>query len=87
MVIREQPTVQFQMDNLKCSHMDQTAVDIFFNDLNGKFRKEKKTLAKTRKIINNNLCLTINYSEKHIVKFTMYDYLEDILEEVPSMVR
>jgi hypothetical protein len=35
-------------------------------------------------MIHDYLNITINYSEKEKVKFTMYDYLEDILNEMPD---
>jgi hypothetical protein len=41
-------------------------------------------LAATTGHIHNYLGITIDYSEIGKVKFTMYDYLEDILSEMPD---
>jgi hypothetical protein len=35
-------------------------------------------------LIHDYLGITIDYSESDRVKFTMYDYLEDILDEMPD---
>jgi hypothetical protein len=35
-------------------------------------------------MIHDYLGITIDYSKKQKVKFTMYDYLEDILDEIPD---
>jgi hypothetical protein len=35
-------------------------------------------------MIHDCLGITIDYSEKQKVKFTIYDYLEDILDEMPD---
>jgi hypothetical protein len=38
-------------------------------------------------LIHDYLGITINFDERHKVKFTMIDYLEDILSEMPSDMR
>jgi hypothetical protein len=77
-------TIQFHVDDLKISHMDQAVIDSVLNDLNNKFSTSKKPLAATTSVIHDYLGITIDYGEKNKVKFTMYDYLEDILAEMPS---
>jgi hypothetical protein len=63
--------------------MKQSTIDSVLKDLNNTFGTSKKPLAATAGDIHDYLGLTIDYSEKLKVKFTMYDYLEDILEEMP----
>ena len=83
MVNGEQLTVQFHVDDLKASHKDQAVLDELMKDLNGVFG-EQKPLAETQGAVHDYLGMTIDYSEKDKVKFTMYDYLEDIIEEAPD---
>ena len=79
---REQLAIQFRVDNLKSSHIDQNVLDSLVDNLNDKFKTKKKMLVDTKGLIHDYLGLTIGYSKKHYVIFTMYDYLEDILKEV-----
>ena len=83
MINGEQLTVQFHVDDLKISHDDQQVLDNFIKQLNGVFGVQKP-LAESIGRIHEYLGMTIDYSEKSKVKFTMYDYLEDILSEAPS---
>jgi hypothetical protein len=84
MVNGNQITIQFHVDDLKISHKDQSVIDSVLLDLNKKFGTTRKPLAATTGMIHDYLGITIDYSEKEKVKFTMYDYLEDILEEMPA---
>jgi hypothetical protein len=52
--------------------------------LNNKFGTNKKPLAATTGDIHDYLGITIDYSNKSKVVFTMYDYLEDILGDMPD---
>jgi hypothetical protein len=80
----EQITIQFHVDDLKISHKQQSVLDDVLNDLNIKFGTKKKALSATRGEVHDYLGITINYDEPRKVKFTMIDYLEDILSEMPS---
>jgi hypothetical protein len=80
----EQITIQFHVDDLKISHKQQSVLDEVLNDLNNKFGTKKKALSATKGKIHDYLGITINYDEPRKVKFTMIDYLEDILSEMPS---
>ena len=71
------------MDDLKCFYVEQCVINELNNDLNDKFKTEKKLLPETKGLIHKYFGLTISYQEKHQVVFTMYDYLEDILDETP----
>ena len=65
----EQLTVQFHVDDLKTSHMDQAVLDKLMCDLNIVF-EEQKPLAETQGTIHEYLSMTIDYSKKGKVKFT-----------------
>ncbi|MGK3737709.1 MAG: hypothetical protein ACI90V_004556, partial [Bacillariaceae sp.] len=84
MIDGNQITIQFHVDDLKISHKKQSVIDSVLNDLNETFGTSKKPLSATTGDIHDYLGLTIDYSENQKVKFTMYDYLEDILEEMPG---
>jgi hypothetical protein len=45
---------------------------------------KKKALTASMGLIHDYLGITINLDERHKVQFTMIDYLEDILSEMPS---
>jgi hypothetical protein len=84
MIDGNQITIQFHVDDLKISHVKQSVIDKVLIDLNNKFGTSKKPLAATTGDVHDYLGLTIDYSKKDNVIFTMYDYLEDILESMPE---
>jgi hypothetical protein len=84
MIDDKQITIQFHVDNLKISHMKQSVIDSELKDLNEEFGTTQKPLAATTGLIHDYLGITIDYSEKGKVKFTMYDYLKDILDKMPK---
>jgi hypothetical protein len=84
MIDGNQITIQFHVDDLKISHMKQSVIDSVLNDLNKEFGTTRKPLAATTGMIHDYLGITIDYSERGKVMFTMYDYLEDILDEMPE---
>ena len=84
MIDGRQATIQFHVDDLKISHMEQSVIDSILHDLNKEFGTTKKPLAATTGLIHDYLGITIDYSEEGKVKFTMYDYLEDILDDMPD---
>jgi hypothetical protein len=87
MIDGNQITIQFHVDDLKISHMKQSVIDDVLDDLNKKFGTSKKPLAATTGDIHDYLGITIDYSEKGKVKFTMYDYLEDVVSDMPDDMR
>jgi hypothetical protein len=80
----EQVTIQFNVDDLEISHKEQSVLDVILNDLDLKFGTKKEALTASTGLIHDYLGITINFDEPHKVKFTMIDYLEDILSEMPS---
>jgi hypothetical protein len=83
MVDGNQITIQFHVDDLKISHVKQSVIDTVLTDLNNTLGTSKKSLAATTGDVHDYLGITIDYSEKDRVKFTVYDYLEDTLAEMP----
>ena len=83
MIDGKQCTIQFHVDDLKMSHVEQSVLDGVINKLNDKFGVNKKIAASYGEI-HEYLGMTIDYSEDSTVKFTMYDYLEDIVLEAPD---
>jgi hypothetical protein len=59
-------------------------LDSILNDLDIKSGTKKKALTALTGLIHDYLGITINFNERNKVKFTMFDYLEDILSEMPS---
>jgi hypothetical protein len=80
----EQVTIQFHVDDLKILHKDQDILDSILNDLDIKFSTKKNALTASTGLIHDYLGITINFNERHKVKFTMIDYLKDILSEMPG---
>ena len=83
MVNGTQLTIQFHVDNLKISYVSQSAIDDVIDDLNVIFGKDKKMSASYEKV-HKYLGMVINWSDDNMVKFTMYDYFEDIILETPD---
>jgi hypothetical protein len=84
MVNGKQLTVQFHVDDLKISHMEENVIRDMVEDLNGVFGQDGTLLEASYGKVHEYLGMTIDYSEENVVKFTMYDYLEDILAESPE---
>jgi hypothetical protein len=64
----------------KMGEGNQVTIQFHVDDnLNKEFGTTRKPLAATTGMVHDYLGITINYSEKEKVKFTMYDYLQDIL--------
>jgi hypothetical protein len=61
--------------------MDENVIKNMVKDLNGIFGQDGTMLEASYGKIHEYLGMTIDYSEENVVKFTMYDYLEDILAE------
>ena len=81
MVNDKQITVQFFINGLhiNCENMEE--IDKLIEDLNNKFRTNFQELAVNKGKVHDYLGINIDYSNNNYVKFTMYDFLEDVLEE------
>jgi hypothetical protein len=85
MIDGKQTTIQFHVDDLKISHMKQSIIYLVLNDLNKEFGTTRKPLAATTGLIHDYLGIKpLTTVKKEKVKFTVYDYLEDILDEMPE---
>ena len=56
-------------------------IDKLIKNLNNKFRTNFQELAANKEKVHDYLGINIDYSNNNYVKFTMYNFLEDILEE------
>ena len=75
-----QCTIQFHVNDLMISHVDISCIETCMEKLNNEFGKIKPLQAVYGQV-HEYLGLTIDFSNPKEVKFTMYDYLEDILDE------
>ena len=84
MINGKQCTIQFHVDDLKLSHLEQDELDKIIDHLNGIFDSDKELIATWYGKIHEYLGMTFDWSVDGKVIFTMYDYLEDILAEAPD---
>ena len=61
----KQLTIQFHVNDLKCLHLKQKALDDLVKDLNNVFWTSKKELTETKGEIQEYLGLTIDFSGKY----------------------
>jgi hypothetical protein len=71
------------VDDLKISHIDKSAVEAIIKAIEQKYGKEDPVTV-TRGKIHDYLGMTIDFSEDGKVKFTMFDYIENLLEGAPD---
>ena len=87
MVMGSQITIVFHVDDCKISHLKESVVEDLLEKLSNRFGREKP-LSVTRGAIHDYLGLTIDYSVKGKVKFYMFDYIEQILNEIdPTLMK
>jgi hypothetical protein len=79
----KQCTVLWHVDDLKISHVDPKVVTSIIDMLEAEFGREAP-LTKTRGKIHEYLGMTINFSEDGKVKFSMIDYVKNILDSLPE---
>ena len=75
--------VQFHVDDLKISHKENGPINEFLSGLRDEFGQEDE-LTENTGLVHDYLGMTIDYSLKDKVVFTMFDYLEDIIIEAPD---
>ena len=78
-----QATICWHVDDLKISHKDPAVVTSILNDLNKEYGKISP-LTVTRGKIHDYVGMTIDFSEAGKVKFSMFDYLEEIIQNLPK---
>jgi hypothetical protein len=77
-----QCTILWHVDDLQISHVQSTVVTQVIQQLEDEFRKEAP-LTKTRGKVHDYLGMAIDYGVPGKVKFTMIDYVKNILNELP----
>jgi len=79
----KQCTIIWHVDDLKISHASKNVVEDILKKLNDKFGQEI-TLTMCRGKVLEYLGIKIDYRQKVKVKFSMYKYIEKMLEELPA---
>ena len=82
MINGKQITIQYFVDDLKISHVDEKVVDKEIKRISKKFRTNTQQLNVIKGDVYDYLGLTLNYSHDSYVKITIYDFLQDMLHEV-----
>jgi len=83
MIDGKQCTILWHVDDRKISHVNPNVVTSILNQLDGEFGGVSP-LTVTRGAVHEYFRMTINYSQKGKVKFSMFDYLEDIVANFPD---
>eukprot|EP00980_Cylindrotheca_fusiformis_P010187 scaffold2267_cov92-Cylindrotheca_fusiformis.AAC.6 len=79
----KQCTIGWHVDDLKISHVENDVIEGIYQLLNDQYGKETPlTVSRGKK--HEYLRMTIDYSEDGKVKFTMADYIDDLLKEIPE---
>ena len=80
---KQQCTVLWHVDDLKISHVDPEVVTSIIDQLEAEFGKEAP-LTKIRGKVHEYLGMTIDFSEDGKVKFSMIDYVKNMLDSLPA---
>ena len=86
MINGAQCTVVWYVDDLKISHRDESAVQGLIDTLNGEFGKVSPLTGSVGRI-HEYLGMTIDYTVRGKVRFSMIDYLQDIIEHLPDYLK
>ena len=86
MIEGKQATVVWHVDDLKISHDSDGVVKQIIADLDSEFGKISPLTVHIGKV-HDYLGMTIDYSENGRAKFSMFDYLEDIIKNLPADLR
>jgi len=81
----KQCTVLWHVDDIKVSHKDENVVTSVLKQINEVYGKEAP-LTVTRGKVHEYLGMTIDISKKGNVKFTMIDYIQEMLDEQPDNI-
>ena len=74
-------TIKFFIDDLHIRSVDGKAIDNLVHDFNQKFKTKFNELNVCKGKFHDYLGINIDYSNDEYVKFTMYDFIEDVLKE------
>ena len=83
MINGKQCTILWHVDNLKISHEDPAVVTDIIRRLNDKYGKITPMVS-TRGKIHEYLGMTIDFSDVGKVKITMYDYVDEMINKLPT---
>jgi hypothetical protein len=79
----KQCTILWHVDDLKLSHVKQEVLEEVADKINARYGQQTPIVVHRGKI-HDYLGMTIDYSEEGKVKFMMFDYVENLLEEAPA---
>jgi hypothetical protein len=79
----KQCTILWHLDDLKISHVDPAMVKDVIDGLEKVFGVEGP-LTKTRGSLHDHLHMTLDFSSEGKVKITVVDYIQNMLDELPS---
>jgi hypothetical protein len=79
----KQFTILWHVDDLKLSHVDPDVVSQVLDKINTRYGKEVP-ITITRGKVHDYLGMVLDYTEEGRVKITMNQYVEEILDELPS---
>ena len=84
-ITRRQCTIIWHVYDLKISHVDSNVVDDIIELLDKKYGQDQENpmTAHLRKT-HDYLGITINYNTQGNVVFTMFDYIQDVLDKYPK---
>ena len=78
----KQCTIGWHVDDIKISHIDNDIVESIIKLLEREYGQESP-LTITRGPVHDYLGMTIDYRDKGKVKFTMLDYIDQLINEMP----
>ena len=81
----KQCTIGWHVDDLKISHADKQIVEEIITGLNERYGKETP-ISVHRGQVQEYLGMTIDYTQKGKVSFSMPQYIEDLLSECPDSI-
>ena len=83
MINGKQCTILWHVDDLKISHEDPAVVTDIIRRLNDRYGKITPMIS-TRGKVHEYLGMTIDFSDAGKVKITMYDYVDEMISELPT---
>jgi hypothetical protein len=83
MIHGKQCTILWHVDNLKVSHVNDEVIENVISTLSERYGKEAP-LVVTRGKVHDYLGMTLEFSVEGKVKVIMKDYIQDMLDELPS---